>query len=57
MNGDRAIDLAPPPEKAAERELNLRGVAVRFRHARENLDGMIEAVVDEVIEANIVVAR
>src|SRR5579883_947692 len=49
VDRNRAIDLAAAAEEAAERELDLRRIAVRLRHAREDLDGMIEAVVDEVI--------
>ena len=57
VNGDRAIDLAAPAEQAPESELDLRGIALGFRHAREDLGGVIEAVVDEVIEADVIIAR
>ena len=57
VDGDRAVDLATAAEQASERELDLGGVVVGFRHAREDLGGMIEAVVDEVIEAHVVIAR
>ncbi len=57
MDGDRAVDLAAAAEQAPERELDLRGIAVRLGHAREDLGGMVEAIVDQVVEADVVVAR
>ncbi len=57
VDGDRAVDLTAAPEQAPERELDLGGISVRLRHAREDLRGVIEAVVDEVIEAFVVVTR
>ena len=57
MDGDRAIDLAAAAEETAQGELDLRRVAVRLGHAREDLGRVIETIVDEVIEADVVVAR
>jgi len=57
VNGDRAIDLAAPPEQAPESELDLGGIAVGFSHAREDLGRVVETVVDQVIEADVVIAR
>ena len=57
MHGDGAVDLPAPPEEASERELDFGGVAVRFRHAREHLRRMVEAIIDQVIEADVVIAR
>ena len=57
MDGDRAVDLTAAAKEAAKRELDLGGIAVRLGHAREDLGGVVEAVVDEVIEAHVVVAR
>src|SRR5215472_4735576 len=39
VDGDRALDLAAPPEQAPESELDLRGIAVGLGHAREDLGG------------------
>ena len=57
MDGDGAINLAAAAEQASERELDFGRIAIRLRHAREDLGGMIEAIVDEVIEADVVIAR
>ena len=57
MDRDGAIDFAAAPEQAPERELDLGRIAIRCRHAREDLGGVVEAVVDEVIEAHVVIAR
>ncbi len=57
MNGDRAIHLAAPAEQAAQGELDLGGIPVGLGHAREDFRGAIEAVIDEVIQANVVVTR
>src|SRR5207302_5053337 len=54
---DGAVDLAAAPEEAAERELDLSGIAVSRGHPREDLRRVVEAVVDEVIETDVVVAR
>ena len=56
MDGDGAVDLAAAPEKAPERELDFSGIAVGRGHPREDLRGVVEAVVDEVIETDVVVA-
>src|SRR5262249_39882260 len=52
-----AVDLAAAPEQAAEGELDFGGIAVGLGHAREDLGGVVEAVVDEMIESDVVVAR
>src|SRR5207237_9153240 len=57
MDGDRTIDLAAAPEQAPERELDLGGIAVGLGHAGEDLRGVVETVVDEMVEADVVVAR
>jgi len=56
MDGDRPIDLAAAPEQAPERELDLGGIAVGLGHAGEDLRGVVETVVDEMVEADVVVA-
>ena len=56
MDGDRAVDLAPAPEQTPQRELDFGSVAIRFGHPRENLRGVVEPVIDKVIEADVVVA-
>ena len=57
MDGDGAVDLAAAAEQAAQGELDLGRVAVGLGHAREDLGGVVEAVVDQVVEADVVVAR
>jgi hypothetical protein len=57
MDGDSSIDFAPPPEEAAQCELNFCRVAIGLGHTREDLGGVIESVVDEVIEANVIITR
>src|SRR6516164_6811449 len=56
VDSNGTIDLTPSAEQAAESELDLGSVTVRFGHAREDLSGVVEAVVDEMIEADVVVA-
>jgi len=57
MDGNSSVDFAAAPEKAAERELNFGCVTIGLGHAREDLGGMVETVVDEVVEPDVVVAR
>src|SRR6202521_1476709 len=57
MDGDRPIDLPAAPEQASQRELDLGGIATRLGHAGEDLRGVIETVVDEMVEADVIVAR
>src|SRR6267378_3623060 len=57
MDGDRPIDFPAAPEQAPQRELNLGGIATRLGHAGEDLRGVIETVVDEMVEADVIVAR
>ncbi len=56
MNRDGAIDLAAAAEKTPQRELDFGHVAVRFGHACEDLGRVLEAIVDEMVEAHVVVA-
>ena len=51
------VNFASPPEEAAQCELNFSRVPVGLGHAREDLGGVIESVVDEVIEANVIITR
>src|SRR5450759_258297 len=57
MYGNGAFNFAAASKQTAERELNLDRVAVNFGHTREDVGGAVKAIVDEVIEADIVVAR
>ena len=57
MNGDGAIDFAAAAEETSQRELDFSGVVIGLRHARENLGGVVEAVVDEMVEADVIVTR
>ncbi len=57
MNGNGAIDFTASAEEAAQRELDFGGIAVRLRHAREDLGGVVKTVVDEMVEADVVVTR
>lgn len=57
MDGYGSVDLATAAEEASECELDLGGIAIRGRHAREDLRGMIETIVDEMIEADVVITR
>ena len=57
MDGDGPVDFTAAAEETPERKLDLGGVPVRSCHAGEDLRGVIEAVVDEVIEAFVVIAR
>src|SRR5579871_1366852 len=55
VNGDRAVDFAATAEQTSECELNLGRIALGLRHACEDLGSVVEAVIDQVIEANVVV--
>src|ERR1700733_126872 len=57
MNGDRAVDLAAASKDAAQGELDFHRIAVDLRHARKYLGGAVKAVIDEVVEPDVVVAR
>src|SRR5579862_5771010 len=57
VNGDRPVHFAAPAEEASECELNLRRIALGLRHASKDFGSVIEAVVDQVIEADVVVTR
>jgi hypothetical protein len=37
------------------RDLDFRRIAVGLRHAREDLGGVVEAIVDQMIEADVVI--
>jgi hypothetical protein len=54
MNGNGAIHLASPPEQAPQGELDFGRVAA-LGHARENLGRVVEAIVDEMVEAHVVI--
>jgi hypothetical protein len=55
MNGYGAINFAPAAKQTAKGKLDLRGIAVSLRHAREDLGCVVEAVVDQMVEADVVV--
>jgi hypothetical protein len=55
VNGNGPVDLAPAPEEAPERELDFGGVVIGLGHAREYLSGVVEAIVDEMVEAHVVI--
>jgi len=57
MQGNRAINFTPSAKKAAERELDFSGIAVRLRHARKYFGGVLKTVVDEMVETDVVVTR
>src|SRR5262245_50361281 len=57
VNRDCAIGLPAPTEQAAQSELDFRRIAVRIRHTREDLSRVVEAIVDQVIEADVVITR
>src|SRR5882724_2628509 len=57
MNGNRAINFTAPAEQAAQGELDFRGIAVGLRHARKDLGRMVEAIIDQMVEADVVVSR
>jgi len=57
MDGYGPVDLATAAKKASQCELDRGGIAIRGGHAREDLGGMIEAVVDEMIEPDVVIPR
>ena len=45
------IDLAPPPEESAERQVHLDGFTVDLEHADEDVDCLVRLLVDQVIQA------
>src|SRR5262249_53733989 len=47
--------LAASAEQASQRKLDFRCIPVGLSHAREDLGRMIETVVDQVVEANVIV--
>jgi hypothetical protein len=51
-----AIHFSAAAEETSQCELDFGGVVIGLRHTREDLGGVVEAVVDEMIEANVVVA-
>jgi hypothetical protein len=57
MKGNGAINLTASAKQAAQGELNFCRVTVRLRHAREDLGGVVKTVVDEMVEADVVITR
>ena len=57
MNGNSPINFAAAAKQASQGELNFRCVTVRLRHAREDLSRVVEPVIDQMVEADVVVAR
>jgi hypothetical protein len=57
MKGNSAINFTASAKQAAQCELDFGGVAVRLRHAREDLGGVVKTVVDEMVEADVVITR
>jgi hypothetical protein len=57
VDRDCTVNFAPSSKEASERELNFGRIVIGLRHARENLGGVVEAVVDEMVEADVVIAR
>jgi len=57
MKGDGAINFTASTTQAAQGELDFRGIAVRLRHAREDLGGVVKTVVDEMVESDVVITR
>ena len=55
MNGNGPVNLAPASEEASERELDFGGVVIGLGHTREYLSGVVEAIVDEMVEAHVVI--
>src|SRR5882757_1259699 len=56
MNGNGAINFTAAAKEAADGELDFRSIAVCLSHARENLGSVVKAVVDQVVEADVVIA-
>jgi hypothetical protein len=52
-----ARSTSPAPKHAAERKLDFHRIAVDLGHAREDFRGAVEAIVDQVVEPDVVVAR
>ncbi len=57
MNGDRTVHLTAAAEQTSQCELDFGDIAVGFCHTGEDLGGVVETIVDEMIEAYVVVAR
>jgi hypothetical protein len=55
VNGNGSVDLTPAPEEAPERELDFGSVVIGLGHARKYLGGVVEAIVDEMVEAHVIV--
>src|SRR5580693_7138912 len=48
MDGDRPLHFTTAPKYAAERKLDLHRITVHLGHAREDLRGAVEAIVDQM---------
>jgi hypothetical protein len=57
MDGDRPVNFTPAPEKTPEGKLDFGGITVSLGHPGEDLGGVVKTVVDQVIQADVVVAR
>ena len=57
MNGNGAVDFAAPAKQASECKLDFGGIAIGLRHARKDLGRMVEAIVDQMVEADVIVSR
>ena len=55
MNGNGAINFAASAKEASQRKLNFRGIAVGLRHAREDLGCVVETIIDQMVEADVVI--
>src|ERR1700760_3107468 len=56
MEGNRAVDLAAPPEQAPQGELDFSRFTIGRGHAGEDLGRVVESIVDKVVEPYVVVA-
>ena len=55
MNGNGAINFAAPAKQAPEGELDFGGIALGLRHARKDLGCVVETIVDQMVEADVVI--
>jgi hypothetical protein len=51
MHADGALDFAPAPEQAPQREMQLDGLRVDLHHFDEGLDRLVRLLVQEKVEA------
>jgi hypothetical protein len=50
-----AIHFSAAAEETSQCELDFGGIVIGLRHTRENLGGVVEAVVDEMVEADVII--